>query len=220
MKLIRNNLQKSYATLFLAIIIGVLIWNNTVERNNIKELQKSLQALYEDRLMAEMYVFQLSGHLHKKLELIENPSQNEKSDSDKKLVLDQKIEQLNILYAATKLTDEEKAVFESFKVKINELHSLEIKIHLSAEPGKFSVAEINSFKSVVLTSLILLSDLSEIHILEGKKIIDEAKLLILGNSFMSEIEMSIIIIIAIIIQMLILSIKPMVSPIEQKSFLN
>ncbi len=220
MKLIQNNKQKFYATLLLGFVLGLILWNNTVERKTIKELQNSFHAIYEDRLLAETYVFQLSEHLHQKLDLLENPSLNENSDTELNLSLDFKIEQLNLLYASTKLTAEEEIVFESFKNNINDLQLLETQMHLSGEAKQANAADIKSFKSQVLTSLILLSELSEIHIIEGKKIIDEAKLSIKGSNLTSELEMGIIIIIAIIMQMLILSSKPVISPIEQKSSLN
>ena len=106
---IRGKLKIS---LLLTGLICMILINNLRERSQSRELREVFESLYQDRLIAESYILQLSDELHAiHLFLESNPGQQESLLNSHW----QKIEQINLNYLETQLTQEEKNHFDRFE---------------------------------------------------------------------------------------------------------
>ena len=87
---IRGKLKIS---LLLTGLICLILINNLSERSQSRELQKVLDSMYQDRLIAESYILQLSDELHSIGLILESGS-----DFQESLLYShwQKIEQINL----------------------------------------------------------------------------------------------------------------------------
>lgn len=56
--------HKLKAALCLGIILFVVLWNNIGESKTMIELGESFNTIYEDRLMAENYIYKMSEIIH------------------------------------------------------------------------------------------------------------------------------------------------------------
>jgi hypothetical protein len=66
MKWIYRIQQKLPIAFLLAIILAGVFIKNMVERNSVSDLGDSFASVYEDRLLVESYIYQLSDRLYKK----------------------------------------------------------------------------------------------------------------------------------------------------------
>src|SRR5688500_4210979 len=92
--------------LLCALLVGLLL-NNMAGRESMLQIERTAQAIYEDRLMPSTFLFELREHLQQELALYESPRQ----DAD--VLVQQKKHQLAIAaliarYEKTELTAEER----------------------------------------------------------------------------------------------------------------
>ena len=64
--------NKFKAALALATVIILVISTNRLDHNHFERLQESFNSVYEDRLVAEKYLFELSRQFQTKTSLIQN----------------------------------------------------------------------------------------------------------------------------------------------------
>lgn len=90
------------------LMIGIII-NNISSRYNLELASTSVTAIYNDRLMASTYLFELTDNLYKK-ELLPYPAPSEKTAT-----INNDMSALIKKYESTVLTHREAALWESFK---------------------------------------------------------------------------------------------------------
>jgi hypothetical protein len=64
--------QKIKAAMGLTVIFVFLFIKNVSDKHHFNELGDSFSAVYEDRLMAESYIYELSNHLSRKKLLVDD----------------------------------------------------------------------------------------------------------------------------------------------------
>ncbi len=62
MKWIYHIKQKMQVAFLLGIIIFVVFGNHVMESRNVTELSGSFSSVYEDRLLVESYIYNLTSH--------------------------------------------------------------------------------------------------------------------------------------------------------------
>jgi hypothetical protein len=214
--------QKSTAALLLGLVMAAVLLNNYVERDTIEKLDSSFSAMYEDRLLAESYIYQFAELLHEKRHMMDNYSSLDKIEilPEALHVQNEEIEFLIELYDGTKLTEEEEIVYNKFKSTLADLISVERKFLLASNDSE----EFNTNR-VVLTKKIksghgLLSDLSAIQIDEGKRMNDASRNIVHGTLISSRFELAVVLIIALLIQALIFTSKSLHNQLDQKHRMN
>jgi len=128
--------------LALTVLMAGIIINNISSRHNLELASTSVTAIYNDRLMASTYLFELTDNLYKK-ERLAHPAPPERISA-----INNDIAALIKKYENTVLTHREAALWRSFKLNLQQYNSAAIE----------SQHKDYSFEKTVST-LKLLSDL-------------------------------------------------------------
>jgi len=213
--------QKTTAAIVLAAVIGVTMLTNLVERNRFQSLDRSLETLYEDRLMAESYLFQISENLHLQEELIwacvsDKGHAGYSPDTDVAALRAEREEVMG-KYHATYLTDEEAVELNHLQRALNRLDEFEHTMNESSEADEAYLAE---YETITRDAFSALHALSDIQTKVGADVKDKSHRLILGSISFSHLEMVILLILAIIIQGLVFSSKSLVTVAKKQHPVN
>jgi hypothetical protein len=184
--------HKFTTSLLLLTVILIVFFNNLQERRNSSELRIAFDAIYEDRLLAESYILQLSSILHEVDEWVKAPKTQNTVQPTSQL---QKIDALNLLYQDTQLTQKEAEYFTHFTALTKQL-----KNELKTEKFQNTKKTINS-------ALLDLRSLSVIQVTEAEMIMSKTDRMLTISSISSHVEMGIIIAIGLMIQALLFTSK-------------
>jgi hypothetical protein len=69
--------QKAKAALILGVVFMLILTKNWLDERNVAKLGISFASVYEDRLVVESYIYQLSDRLYQKKSLLDNCSSQE-----------------------------------------------------------------------------------------------------------------------------------------------
>ncbi len=176
------------ALVLVAALGGMLVAKNYLDQRNINGLESSFSEIYEDRLLAESYIFQLSDLLYrKKILLLEEPALKTRSGNHRKI--DLAVSGLLERYESTRLTTMEKFHYLRFKKEIEAL-------------GILTNSEDNSLKNRIAAcdrGILYLRSLSMIQVTEGKQLNDSSRQFISGSAAAIQLEWAIYFITLIII---------------------
>lgn len=195
---------KMTASLVLLVVMVVVLLTNLSERRNAAAISTAVASMYKDRLLVEGYIFDYARALHNIEEIIESPTSHSEKYNLAKADLSE-ITALSALYEKTKLTKDEKVHFDSFKQQA-----------LSLE-NKLSTGRVAEADRAVNTANKELFALSEIQIREGKAEMDKVSSASSFSGVVSEIELAVLIVLAIIIQILVLTSKGLNSVVRPKN---
>jgi hypothetical protein len=215
--------QKAAASVLLALVLGLVMLNNLVERNQIRRLDKSFSSMYEDRLLAESYLFQLYDQLQQKNELFQASLMGKHSDA-KQFDFDQYQQKLKAIlekFEKTQLTKAEADKYQRFKTILADMSAIDVQVVAQTGPyGEIQANLIERSEASTIKAFAVLAELSEIQTSEGKVLRSQSKRIMLGNLSASYFEMAILVIIALLIQALVLSTKTLQLPKTHGSNLN
>lgn len=205
----------------MALLIGCMVllmgFYNLEERHSLNKLKRSFTTVFEDRLMAESYIYELSGHLHRKQHILEkyNSDQTQAIPASQLLVHNTRIRDLVKEFSQTKLTKEESVVFSKLRQKLNILEQSEKKYMLESSAVSLSAMEANH--EVAET---LLSELSDIQVEVGKNINQSGNKILLGWAGSSQFEMAILVIFCLMMQAMIFTSGNAIPKLPQKAEWN
>lgn len=207
--------HKLKIALLLCVILMAVFVNNRIEFGNITRLGSSFASVYEDRLVVESYIFQLSNHLHNKKHLVNKMEENDLKSTQEQLKSTNRA--INLLlsdFEETQLTTQEDSLLQLFKEDMNYLEMVEIS-YLS-EPIEHKALLEENFRS----SFQLLAGLSAIQIHEGKTLYEISQRVVVSNASSTKFELVLIIIIGLIILALIFESKQLTTNFKQNIHLN
>lgn len=212
--------HKLKAALCLGIILFVVLWNNIGESNKMIKLGESFNTIYDDRLMAENYIYQMSELLHQgQLLLPENIDNIQKPQFA--IQFSQILNQLKpiiSLYENTVLTHKESVLFVSLKNDISRLEDEMVTLTLLKNVQKQKNAHQINF--TIENSLKTLSGMSEIQVVVGKELREQSEASIKSSVISAQFEVALLVVIALIIQALIFASKSVQTKFQQQSHLN
>ena len=194
---IRN---KFTAALLLFIALGILFLNNLYVRNSSAKINASIATIYEDRLLVESYIYRYSDQLHKVIEIIDESVGNVSSDGTAISNSVAEIKLLNAAYSKTRLTPEEAVNFNRFSVLCMEMEK------------HFNAGQLVHVKQVSREALDILHTLSGIQIHEAALERNHAQKLFSSSTLFSNVEIAVLILVAIMIQALIFASKTLRLP--------
>ena len=180
--------------LLLFVVIGLVIAGNFNERRNSAKMIEGMSSIYEDRLVVEGYIFQHLHYFQQINSIIDTPGLDQAVMHELIATPLLKIEELNTLYWKTKLTDDEKTHFTEFSKMCSE-------IALASKTDLVKTKELSE------ESIDILHTLSSIQITEAKTQMDNLNRIHNFSSITSQLEISILIVIAFIIQVLVFTPK-------------
>ena len=206
--------QKLKIGLALAIVLGLVVLTNIVDRNYFTRLQASFTSVYKDRLIVEGYILQLSNQLHERhLRLLENELSAAGRDQQQS---DTEIKNVLVEYEKTVFTEEERQVFETFRTQLSVLQELESEYAGSGQDSGL----LHQIVSKHAELAGMLNALSRIQIDEGRNQINRSEKIVASSYFLSRIEIVVIIITGLLLQVLLMSTKSVASRFPQNSRLN
>jgi hypothetical protein len=213
--------QKMKAAMALTVIFVFLFIKNVSDKRHFNELGDSFSAVYEDRLMAESYIYEMSNHLSRKKLMIDECHTKEELGQIKDKIKEHNnaIQALIGSYEKTRLTPTEEVLFKDFKKKIDVGVLLEQK-HL--HPSDASLAE-NSrqiLDEAFYGILNTLNHLSNIQIAEGAKLNKTSQKIVLGSASDTHFELTLLIVLGTIILTLIFTSSSTMPKIPQDPSLN
>lgn len=208
--------HKLKIALLLCVILIAVFVNNRIECGNVMQLGSSFTAVYEDRLVVENYIFQLSNHLHEKKYIFNELDEEIVGTELNSLALkNQQINQLLIDFAKTHLTKAEDSLLVLLKTEVESLQQMEIS-YLASSSQK-AKADLNIHYE---ESFDLLSGLSAVQMNEGKALYESSKKVVVSNAATAQLELAILVIIGLVIMTLIFESKKVATTFKQNPHLN
>lgn len=204
------------ATVFL-LILGKNIWDD----HNDSRLSHSFSSVYEDRLIVEGYILELSEQLYQKKLLLGQCQTPEEGLRHKEQIMagNKRISRQIAAYEKTRLTPAESSYFDEFKNLMNQQALLETSCLSDNIDHSFTSCKEQLNRSLD-ESLACLRQLSLIQINEGKQMHDHSQQIIAGNATLSQIEIIFLIITGLMIQMLVLASRTLLPGQPQKAQMN
>jgi len=182
-------------TLGILLIFGLIITTNLIDKNNFVRVKDSVEAIYKDRLVAKDLILKMSKAMHQKeIALVTNDSLYFKRENKS---VNKRVESLIEGFEKTKLTDAETKTFKNFKKNFSTLIAAETDLQNSIRNKEKTLQQIAAIKNN-------LDDLAEVQITEGSRQMFISKQALQSVELFTQIEIYILVALAIIIQIIIL----------------
>ncbi len=178
------------------LVFFIILTTNLVDRHNFNSLRNSIVTIYEDRIVASDLIFEMGLLIQEKEMALASENASFFQERNEKVNLE--FQQLIAQYKETKLTDEERAIFSNLKENVNRLKQKE-KASDNFEEGNRE-ALFKTISNIVQD----LYDLSKVQLKEGRREMERSKRAMETVTLFTQIEIIILIVIAVLIQILIL----------------
>ncbi|MFZ1807406.1 MAG: MCP four helix bundle domain-containing protein [Cyclobacteriaceae bacterium] len=218
---LRNKRKIAFCSALILILIFAKNW---IDKKNVATLNTSFSSVFDDRLVVESYIFQLTDHLYQKKIIIANcnsaesalavqPQVNTHNSSINKILID---------YEKTKITTAESKSFVSLKERLQNLKIMEKEFlaALTAQDQSTSTALLAQMQKNFDVAMLDLNQLSKIQISEGKLLKDQSKKIAAGSSILSQLELIVLVAIGMLIQILIFASRSALPKSPQQYGLN
>jgi NADH dehydrogenase/NADH:ubiquinone oxidoreductase subunit G len=180
----------------ILLVFGVVISTNLIDRNNFIQVRESVVTIYEDRLVANDLIFEMSLLLQEKLAA--TAVSNNDFFSNKNQQVNEKITGFLARYDQTKLTTEEAKLFANLKVNLEKLKTTEVAFAKSNFSNKIPI--VNQI-AVVKENLY---QLSKIQLHEGGVQMSISKKAVDSIELFTQLEIYLLIALAILIQIIVI----------------
>ncbi|HOY14425.1 MAG TPA: MCP four helix bundle domain-containing protein [Saprospiraceae bacterium] len=184
--------NKLTAAAVLFVLCVVILYANYNDRMHTSKVIGLISTLYQDRIIAEAYIYNMSNDLYEIKEALIDPV-----GETPNVKIQDMISKINVNMAAyekTKLTEKESLIYDQLR--------LEIPQNWEAKNNQN-----NALEKMADNSLLLLGALSEIQLNESKSIVADSEKTYKMSKLSSEFAFAIVIIILIILQALVFASK-------------
>ena len=180
----------------ILVVFLLIVTTNLIDRNNFLRVKDSIETIYEDRLVANDLIFEMSKSIQDKEVAV--AISDAVFFSDKNILINKNLQNFVLRYEKTKLTQEEESVFSDFKQNLALLKNSEIVFIQSKFTQKtLLVTHISNLKENLYS-------LSKIQLNEGSRQMSVSKKAIDTVELFTHIEIYILILLAIIIQIIVI----------------
>ena len=211
MKWIVSLKEKKKAAVALFVALAVILLNLFFNSKDYDKLDQNMSSIYNDRLMPAGYLFQISDHLYQK-QLLHMDERIPATELKQQLQQhDLSIAKLVKAYEATYLTTAEKQYWNKL------LQSL--AAYQLAE-GKEAELQTNVMEASFINAQLALNQLNTLQATEGNLLQRSSKAIISETVLHTYLEITMIIVLAVIILSLLAGRENPFFPIEQKHILN
>lgn len=211
MKWVYSIKYKLQAALVLTIIVFFVFAKNIVDRRNITELGRDFVSFYDDRLVVESYIFEITQHLFL-MKLSVNQPELESSILEKDLEV-HRTAIFDIIkdFENTNLTEDEALHLSQLKQKIH---------YLGDNSNYEEEMAVASFNRGFEEAFEDVKALSAIQLYEGGKLLEESRRTVSRSGMWTQLEMAVLVILLVIIYLLIFSSRSIRSKMKQNHSLN
>ena len=203
--------RKISGFLIIGALLVLLYGKNLLERQSFRAVSGTLSNVYEDRLLVESYIFQISEKLFKIQRLVDHCTINYDYS---KAVVEISMEEQAILkivgaFESTELTEQEALLLADFKQII--VKDLSIKSYQLLYNNSSGVNEeqVKVYDQKIARAQQDLVKLSSIQLEEGEKLVSKAKSLINRSQIWAQFELALLLILVLVIYVYIFK-KPVV----------
>ncbi|MGC1205025.1 MAG: MCP four helix bundle domain-containing protein [Flavobacteriaceae bacterium] len=180
----------------ILMIFILILSTNLIDRKNFIRMKDSVVTIYEDRIIANDLIFEMSNSVHEKeiaVVLLDSVFFNQVN-----LKVNADFQSLISRFELTKLTAEEGKIFDELKNNIQSLIKAE---DIFINSGFVNEAEVVKYISKIKYNL---SGLSKIQLNEGRKQMSISKRAIDTVELFTQIEVYFLVFLAIIIQIIVM----------------
>lgn len=191
------------------IAIGVLLLlmyrKNHLERQSFKDISSAFTEVYNDRLVVEGYIFEISENLFQIQKLVDHCA----VDYDYSKVVDEITTHENAILAIvgefekTKLTDQEATHLSDFKAIIENDLNIRSYDSLYSDVSGINLSQVKIYDGKISRAHQDLENLSKIQMDEGEKLISKAKSLINRSQIWAQFEVALLIVLVILLFLLL-----------------
>ena len=171
----------------ILLVFGLILATNLIDRQHFTAINDSVESIYSDRLVAQNIIYDLSATLYEKQLAYLRP---EGAPEVSQEVLNERLRGSIERFAATELTARESELFNRLRNDVERLQQREAT-------GERSIADIKRLQDY-------LDDLSDVQLVEGNREVHKSQKAIGSANFLTQLEITILIVLAILIQVIIL----------------
>ena len=193
--------KKLRAFIIIGILLLMLYGKNLLERKSFQSISGTFTEVYNDRLVVESYIFDISERLFHIQKLIDHCD----LDYDYSRVINEigdheaKILSIVTEFENTNLTDQEASYLGDFKkIIVNDLNIKSYDLLFTAESG-VNQDQVKKYDQKISQARKDLENLSKIQLEEGEKLISKAKVLINRSQIWAQFEVALLIILVIVL---------------------
>jgi hypothetical protein len=193
--------RKLKAMVIISVLVLLLYGKNLLERRSFRTISNTFTEFYDDRLVVESYIFQISEKLFQIQKLIDHCD----LDYDYSKVINEiAVSEKEILgmvteFEATSLTEQEAAYLTDFKKIIQ--NDLNIKSYelLITDSTQVNREQVKVYDQKINRARQDLDNLSKIQLEEGEKLISKAKILVNRSQIWAQFEVALLIILFLVV---------------------
>ncbi len=193
--------RKITGFLIIGVLVVLLYGKNLLERQSFRRVSSTLSDVYEDRLLVESYIFQISEKLFTIQKLVDHCTIN--FDYSKAVVEISKEEQAILklveAFEATQLSEQETALLTDFKRIIEKDLSIKNYQLLYTDSAGVNDAQVKVYDQKIARAQQDLEKLSSIQLEEGEKLVSKAKTLINRSQIWAQFEVALLLIFLVVI---------------------
>ncbi|WP_035455667.1 MCP four helix bundle domain-containing protein [Algoriphagus terrigena] len=203
----KKNISKS--SLLALIVIGILLLvmyrKNHLERRSFTSISSTFTEVYNDRLVVEGYIFQISENLIQIQKLIDHCN----IDYDYSKVINEITTHEDAILAIvedfekTKLTDQEAVYLADFRKIIEQDLTIKSYDLLFSDSSGVNLKQVKTYDEKISQAHQDLQNLSKIQMEEGEKLISKAKILVNRSQVWAQFEVALLIILMLAIALLL-----------------
>lgn len=193
--------KKVSAMLIIGVLLLLIYGKNLIERQAFKDISNTFTEVYNDRLVVEGYIFQISETLFQIQKLVDHCN----LDYDYSKVVDeianheQSILAIVEDFEATKLTIQEDGYLSNFKKIIENDLSIKNYNLLFSDSSGINQAQVKLYDQKISQARMDLENLSKIQMEEGEKLISKAKVQINRSQIWAQFEVALLIVLIIVL---------------------
>jgi hypothetical protein len=203
--------RKITAVVSISLLLSLLYGKNLIERGSFRSISGTFTEVYDDRLLVESYIFQISEKLFRIQKLIDHCDINHDYS---KVVEEISVEEKAILtlvaaFEATRLTEPEAVLLSDFKRIVEKDLSIKASQLLYSEASGINKEQVKIYDQKIARAQQDLVNLSKIQLEEGKKLVTKAKTLINRSQIWAQFELALLISLVLVIYIFIFK-KPLI----------
>ena len=181
----------------LIAVFLLILGTNRIDKRHFETAQTAVTSVYEDRVLAQDYIYKLSNLIHKKQLNFQNGSETVNNSINKE------VQTLIDLFSETKLTINESKTFKDLKSDFESLKSKENSYYKSMKNIEFTDSTAPAAPTALYNELATLqSDLDNLALIqvgESKSVLSTAQKSLDMSNLMSSMEVYSLLVIGIII---------------------
>ena len=197
--------RKMRALLIISVLLLLIYAKNLIERRSFRDISSTFTEVYNDRLLVEGYIFQISEGLFQIQKLIDHCNLDydyskviDEIESNEKAIL-----QIVEDFEATKLTEQESELLGDFKkIIVNDLSIKSYDLLYTDSAGENS-NQVKLYDQKISQARRDLDNLSKIQMVEGEKLISKAKVMINRSQIWAQFEVALLIILIVVLFLLV-----------------